>query len=61
MAFFDQLAITDPAELRFGIAPKPLTTRRGLVLGGGRVYPELNFTLPTMLVNADTMPEVREH
>jgi methanol---5-hydroxybenzimidazolylcobamide Co-methyltransferase len=58
---FNQLAITDPAELRFGIAPKPLTTRRGLVLGGGLVYPELNFTLPTMLVNADTMPDVRVH
>ena len=61
MISFNQLAISDPAELRFGIAPKPLTTRRGLVLGGGQVYPELNFTLPTMLVNADTMPEVREH
>jgi methanol---5-hydroxybenzimidazolylcobamide Co-methyltransferase len=58
---FSQLAISDPTELRFGVAPKPLTTRRGLVLGGGQVYPELNFTLPTMLVNADTMPEVREH
>ncbi len=61
MIAFNQLAITDPAELRFGVAPKPLTTRRGLVLGGGQVYPELNFTLPTMLVNAETMPEVREH
>ena len=58
---FSQLAISDPTDLRFGVAPKPLTTRRGLVLGGGQVYPELNFTLPTMLVNADTMVEVREH
>jgi methanol---5-hydroxybenzimidazolylcobamide Co-methyltransferase len=58
---YNQLAISDPAELRFGIAPNPLTTRRGLVFGGGLVYPELNFTLPTMLVNAETMPEVREH
>jgi methanol--5-hydroxybenzimidazolylcobamide Co-methyltransferase len=61
MKLFSQLAISDPTELRFGVAPKPLTTRRGLVLGGGQVYPELNFTLPTMLVNADTMVEVREH
>ena len=29
------------------------------MLGGGLVYPELNFTLPPMLVDAPTMPEVR--
>lgn len=56
---FHELAINDPAELRFGVAPRPLTTRHGLVLGGGRVYPELNFTLPTMLVDETTLPEVR--
>ena len=28
-------------------------------LGGGTVYPELNFTLPPMLVDRDTMPDVR--
>jgi methanol---5-hydroxybenzimidazolylcobamide Co-methyltransferase len=57
---FRQLAIPDPSELRFGCCPKPLTTRHSLVLGGGQVYPELNFTLPTMLVNESTMPEVRQ-
>ena len=56
---FERLAITDPAELRFGIAPKPLVTRRGLTIGGGVVYPELNFTLPPMFVDQTTMPEVR--
>ncbi|MHB1305804.1 MAG: methyltransferase MtaB domain-containing protein [Limisphaerales bacterium] len=61
MTAFKQLAIADPADLRFGVSPQPLTTRRGLTLGGGLVYPELNFTLPTMLVNAETMPEVRQH
>jgi methanol---5-hydroxybenzimidazolylcobamide Co-methyltransferase len=57
---FDKLAIDDPADLRFGIAPKPLVTRSGLNLGGGIVYPELNFTLPPMFVDESTMPEVRE-
>ncbi len=61
MHAFTSLAITDPAELRFGWAPKPLTTRRGLVLGGGVVYPELNFTLPPMLVEEATLAEVRGH
>jgi methanol--5-hydroxybenzimidazolylcobamide Co-methyltransferase len=57
---FDKLAIDDPADLRFGVAPKPLTTRSGMNLGGGIVYPELNFTLPPMFVDESTMPEVRE-
>lgn len=57
---FDKLAIDDPADLRFGTAPKPLMTRSGMNLGGGIVYPELNFTLPPMFVDESTMPEVRE-
>jgi methanol---5-hydroxybenzimidazolylcobamide Co-methyltransferase len=58
---YTQLAISRPEELLFGIAPKPLVTRHGLKIGGGVVYPELNFTLPTMLVDESTMPEVRTH
>jgi methanol--5-hydroxybenzimidazolylcobamide Co-methyltransferase len=61
MSTFSQLAIPLAADLRFGVAVKPLVTRRGLSIGGGTVYPELNFTLPTMFVNAATMPEVRQH
>ncbi len=56
---FASLAINSPDQLRFGFAPRPLTTRRGLVLGGGTVYPELNFTLPPLLVEEKTMPEIR--
>jgi methanol---5-hydroxybenzimidazolylcobamide Co-methyltransferase len=57
---FDRLAIPKSADLGFGIAPKPLATRQGLIIGGGVVYPELNFTLPPMLVDQTTMPEVRQ-
>ena len=56
---FPSLAIPNPADLRFGVSPKPLTTRRGLTIGGGIVYPEINFTLPPMFVNESTMPDVR--
>jgi methanol--5-hydroxybenzimidazolylcobamide Co-methyltransferase len=59
MTSFNHLAIADPADLRFGVSPRPLTTRDGLTLGGGLVYPELNFTLPPMLVEESTLPEVR--
>jgi methanol--5-hydroxybenzimidazolylcobamide Co-methyltransferase len=57
---FDRLAIANPAELLFGVAPKPLLTRHGMSIGGGQVYPELNFTLPPMFVDSSTMPEVRK-
>ncbi|MGA9452575.1 MAG: methyltransferase MtaB domain-containing protein [Verrucomicrobiia bacterium] len=56
---FRNLAVSNPADLRFGVAPKPLMTRRGMAIGGGLVYPELNFTLPPMFVDKSTMPEVR--
>jgi methanol--5-hydroxybenzimidazolylcobamide Co-methyltransferase len=56
---FSKVAISNPADLLFGISPHPLVTRRGLSLGGGAVYPELNFTLPPMFVDQSTMPEVR--
>jgi methanol--5-hydroxybenzimidazolylcobamide Co-methyltransferase len=56
-----QLAIPHPDDLRFGHAPKPLTTRAGLRIGGGLVYPELNFTLPPMEVTPATMPAVTRH
>ena len=61
MRTYKSLAYDDPRDLLFGVAKHPVTTRHGLVIGGGTVYPELNFTLPTMLVEAATMPEVRRN
>ncbi len=61
MTPFNRLAIQNPDELLFGVSPRPLTTRSGMTIGGGIVYPELNFTLPAMLVNEATLPEVRQH
>jgi methanol--5-hydroxybenzimidazolylcobamide Co-methyltransferase len=58
---YKSLAIEDPCELIFGFAPKPVTTRSGMVIGGGTVYPELNFTLPPMRIDASTMAEVRRN
>ncbi|MGA2748355.1 MAG: methyltransferase MtaB domain-containing protein [Verrucomicrobiota bacterium] len=58
---FESLAIPGSAELTFGLAPKPVTTRSGMVIGGGTVYPELNFTLPSIKIDASTMPEVRRN
>jgi methanol---5-hydroxybenzimidazolylcobamide Co-methyltransferase len=56
---YQQLALPTTDDLLFGVCPHPLTTRKGMVLGGGVVYPELNFTLPTMTVEPGTYPRVR--
>jgi len=58
---YNKLAIDNPNDLIFGIAPKPVKTRRGLTIGGGCVYPELNFTLPPIEISVKTMPEITTH
>jgi len=57
---FSELVIASPESLIFGRAPRPVATRRGILIGGGSVYPELNFTLPIMAVSDATWPEVRD-
>lgn len=56
---FTSLAIPDPANLIFGYSPNPVSTRHGMVIGGGTVYPELNFTLADLRINQSSMPEIR--
>jgi len=56
---FKDLAISAPSQLLYGTAPHPLTTRRGLVIGGGTVYPEVNFTLPPTEVAPANLPAIR--
>nr|NQU93029.1 methanol--corrinoid methyltransferase [Bacteroidota bacterium] len=58
---YKSLIINNPEDLMFGIAPNPIKTRRGLLIGGGQVYSELNFTLPAMSINQDTLKRVNEH
>lgn len=56
-----KLAVASEAELVFGRSPRPVTCGRGLTIGAGTVYPELNFTLPPMLITDDVWDQVREH
>lgn len=58
---YNKLCINDPEELIFGTAPHPVTTRRGLEIGGGLVYPELNFTLPEMKIDPTDIRPVVDH
>ncbi|MFZ0431012.1 MAG: methyltransferase MtaB domain-containing protein, partial [Acidobacteriota bacterium] len=53
------LAIHDLKDFIFGSAPKPVHCGAGLVIGGGRVVPEINFTLPPVDIRDETWAEVR--
>jgi methanol--5-hydroxybenzimidazolylcobamide Co-methyltransferase len=53
------LAINSADQLLYGLAPKPVACGRGVVLGGGDILPEINFTLPPMTIEDGTWGEVR--
>jgi methanol--5-hydroxybenzimidazolylcobamide Co-methyltransferase len=56
---FDKLAYGSLDDFLFGLAPQPVRTKNGMVIGGGDVYPEINFTLPPIDISASNMPEIR--
>jgi methanol--5-hydroxybenzimidazolylcobamide Co-methyltransferase len=58
---YKSLCIKNSEDLMFGRAPFPVKTRRGLEIGGGQVYSELNFTLPVMSINKNTLTDVYGH
>ncbi len=59
---FTSLAITNTDELIYGKSPKPVTTKNsGMVIGGGTLYPELNFTVPPMTLSEATRGEMLDH
>ena len=55
---YTSTAYQDLSDFIYGKAVKPVSLKNGMVIGGGTVYPEINFTLPPMLVTKETMPEV---
>jgi methanol--5-hydroxybenzimidazolylcobamide Co-methyltransferase len=61
MKTFTTLAVNNAAELMFGKSPNPVVCGFGLKVGAGRVYPELNFTLPTMLLDETTWATAVSH
>ena len=58
MKRYQELAIQNLDEFVFGTCPKPVSLKNGLTIGGGKVYPELNFTLPDMVIDQTSLPEV---
>ena len=55
---YKKLTIENPEDLIYGSAPYPVKTRRGLLIGGGKVFPELNFTLPAMAIDVQNPEKV---
>ncbi len=59
---YKSLAISNPNDLIYGTALTPVKTRNyGLEIGGGTIYPELNFTLPAMKLEESTLKEMYGH
>ena len=58
---FTHLEISDPDKLVFGSAAHPVECGYDLKIGGGQVYPEINFTLPPMKIEGHTWAEVIDH
>ena len=58
---FNKTAYDNLNDFIFGKSLYPVKLKNGMLIGGGTVYPEINFTLPIMLIQTDTMPEVIRH
>jgi methanol---5-hydroxybenzimidazolylcobamide Co-methyltransferase len=59
MPVYTSPVINDLDDFLFGVSPNPVRLKNGLIIGGGQVYPELNFTLPAMEVNAASCPKCK--
>ena len=55
---FKEVAYKSLDDFMYGKSLYPLKLKNGLEIGGGLVLPEINFTLPAMEVNDETMPKV---
>jgi methanol--5-hydroxybenzimidazolylcobamide Co-methyltransferase len=58
MPTFKNTAYQDINDFIYAHAIYPVALKNGMVIGGGTMYPEVNFTLPTMTIDQSTMPEV---
>ncbi len=58
MPEFKSTAYQDLNDFIYANAKYPVALKNGMVIGGGTLYPEVNFTLPTMNIAESTMPEV---
>ncbi len=55
---FKEVAYSNISEFIYGSSKSPVRAKNGMMIGGGQIYPELNFTLPSIIINKESMPEV---
>lgn len=55
---FLKLAYPALDDFRYGLSKLPVKCKNGMVIGGGEIFPEVNFTLPPMSITQETMPDV---
>ena len=55
---FTNTAYTDLNTFLYAQAIHPVVLNNGMVIGGGTLYPEINFTLPPISIEQGTMTEV---
>lgn len=58
---FTRLAVASAEDLIYGRAPAPVPCGMGLVIGGGQVFPEVNFTLPAIAVDESNWSAIVRH
>ncbi len=58
---FPASAIADSRDLVFGRAAHPVRCGLDLSIGAGQVYPEVNFTLPAIGIDAASWPQILAH
>lgn len=56
---FKKLAYESLDDFIYGKCPNPVKCKNGMVIGGGEIYPEVNFTLPSMNATIDTLPDAK--
>ena len=55
---FAKTAYDNTDDFIYGKSLHPVVLKNNMIIGGGTVYPEINFTLPPMLITQDSMSEV---
>jgi methanol--5-hydroxybenzimidazolylcobamide Co-methyltransferase len=58
---YDALAIKSNVDFLFSKAPIPVRCGRGMYIGGGTVYPEINVSLLPIGANRHTSAEIKQH
>jgi len=58
---YSKLAIASSDELLYGASPFPVECGLGLTIGGGTVFPEVNFTLPPITIDDANWDQVKAH